>query len=174
MHVRAARHEDAEQACDVVKRSITELCEADHRGDALTLAQWLSNKTPDNMRRWIDQHCTFVATDGAAIVGVAVLKHTGEIILNYVSPDARFRGVSKALIARLEARARELGIETLTLQSSATAIRFYFAAGYRSLGPPTPGFGVTFCHPMAKGFRAVDGASGAAPDPLFPLAERLG
>ncbi len=151
MHIRAARHADAEQACEVVKRSLTELCHADHRGDAPTLALWLSNKTPDNMRRWIDQHCTFVAADGGVILGVAVLmRRIGEIILNHVSPDARFGGVSKALIARLEACARELGIEAVALQSSATAIRFYLSAGYHSLGPPTPGFGVTFCHPMAK------------------------
>jgi Acetyltransferase (GNAT) domain len=62
--------------------------------------------------------------------------------------------VSKALVARLEARARELGIETLTLQSSLTAVRFYLSAGYHSLGPPKPGFGVTFSHPMAKRLRA--------------------
>jgi GNAT superfamily N-acetyltransferase len=158
MHIRSARHEDAEQACEVVKRSIKELCHADHRGDAPTLRRWLSNKTPDNMRRWIDQHCTFVAIGGAAILGVAVLKRTGEIILNYVSPDARFHGVSKALIARLETCAREFGIEAVSLQSSATAIRFYLSAGYYSLGPPTPGFGVTFCHPMAKRLAAGSGS----------------
>jgi GNAT superfamily N-acetyltransferase len=155
MQIRSARHDDAEQACEVVRRSITELCHADHRGDAPTLALWLANKTPDNMRRWIDQHCGFVATDGAAIVGIAVLKRTGEIVLNYVSPDARFHGVSKALIARVEACACEHGIETVTLQSSATAIRFYLSTGYHSLGPPTPGFGVTLCHPMAKRLGAV-------------------
>jgi GNAT superfamily N-acetyltransferase len=150
MQIREACIEDAEQACHVVRRSITELCYADHRADAPTLTLWLANKTPDNMRRWIDQHQALVAAEAGAILGVGIIKSSGEIILNYVSPDARFRGISKALVARLEARARELGIKAVTLQSSATAIRFYLSAGYQSLGPPTPGFGMTFCHPMAK------------------------
>ena len=150
MQIREACIEDAEQACHVVRRSITELCHADHRGDAPTLALWLANKTPEKMRRWIDAHHGFVAAEGAAILGVGIITSLGEIILNYVSPDARFRGISKALVARLEARARVLGIGTVTLQSSATALRFYVSAGYKPLGPPTKGFGVTLCHPMAK------------------------
>jgi len=102
------------------------------------------------MRRWSDPHHAYVATEGAAIVGVGIIKSSGEIILNHVSPDVRFRGISKAIVARLEARARELGIDTITLQSSATALRFDVSAGYTSLGPPTKGYGVTFCHPMSK------------------------
>jgi stringent starvation protein B len=39
----------------------------------------------------------FVVTDGEAILGVAAVTASGEVILNYVSPDARFRGISKAL-----------------------------------------------------------------------------
>jgi GNAT superfamily N-acetyltransferase len=114
------------------------------------LLLWLANKTPKNMRRWIDEHHAFVATEGAVILGVGIMKSSGEIMLNYVSPDARFRGISKALVGRLEARARELGVETVTLESYATALRLYSSAGYKALGPPTKGFGVTLCHPMAK------------------------
>ena len=150
MQVRQATIEDAEEACRVIRRSITELCHADHHGDAPTLTVWLANKTADNMRRWIGQHHAFVATEGDPIVGVGVIKGLGEIILNYVAPEARFRGVSKALVSQLEARASALGVATITLQSSATALEFYLAAGYRADGPPTKGFGKTFCHPMVK------------------------
>jgi hypothetical protein len=38
MIVREARAEDAEAACLVLRRSITELCHADYRGDGPTLA----------------------------------------------------------------------------------------------------------------------------------------
>ena len=142
--------EDADEACGVIRRSITELCHADHQEDATTIALWLANKTAENMRRWIDQSHVFVATEGGAILGVGAIKVSGEISLNYVSPDARFRGISRALVARLEARALELAIEMITLQSSATARQFYLAAGYKEDGPPTKSFGKTFCHPMAK------------------------
>jgi GNAT superfamily N-acetyltransferase len=123
---------------------------ADHRGDALTLTLWLANKTADNIRRWIDAHHTLVAAEGALIVGVGMMRSTGEVVLNYVSPDARFRGVSKGIMAGLEASARDLGAASVTLQSSTTARRFYLSVGYREVGPPTKGFGLTLCHPMTK------------------------
>lgn len=40
MDVRDARPEDAEQACRVTRRSILELCEADHLRDPVLLAAW--------------------------------------------------------------------------------------------------------------------------------------
>jgi hypothetical protein len=153
MQFREARPDDAEAACAVVRRSITELCHTDHRGDAFTLSLWLANKTGETMRRWIDRHHTVVATDGVAVCGVGMITDAGEILLNYVSPDARFRGVSKGIIASLEARAVALEVRAVTLQSSTTACRFYIAAGYTSLGRPTKGFGITLCHPMAKPLR---------------------
>jgi predicted GNAT family acetyltransferase len=149
MQIREACVDDADEACRVVRRSITELCHADHKGDAPTLALWLANKTTENMRRWIDQNHVFVATEGGVIVGVGAMRSSGEIMLNYVSPDARFRGISTALLTRL-ARASELAVETITLQSSETARRFYLAVGYKENGPPTKGFGKTLAHPMMK------------------------
>jgi GNAT superfamily N-acetyltransferase len=105
MQIREASIEDAEEACRVVQRSITELCHADHQGDEPTLALWLANKTAESMRRWITQHHVFVATEGGAILGVGAIRSSGEVILNYVSPDVRFRGIGKALLQRLEERA---------------------------------------------------------------------
>ena len=97
MQIRKACEEDAEAACVVLRRSITELCRDDYRGDAATLAAWLANKTPENVRAWIGERNShvLVADDGCAILGVAAIQSTGRISLNYVSPDARFRGVRK-------------------------------------------------------------------------------
>ncbi len=150
MKIRKAHAEDADEACRIIRRSITELCHADHQGDAHTLTLWLANKTAENMCRWINQNHVFVATEGSTILGVGAIRNSGEIMLNYVSPDARFRGVSKALVARLEAQASELGVDVVTLQSSATARQFYFSAGYRQTGPPVKGFGKTLGFPLAK------------------------
>ena len=133
MEIRIARTEDAEQACTVLRRSIQDLCHADHNGDAAKLADWLSNKTPENVASWIrnPQGFVLVATEGATILGVAAMTKAGEITLNYVSPDARFRGISKALVGRLEAQARELGLDRCTLNSTETARKFYLALGYQ-------------------------------------------
>jgi GNAT superfamily N-acetyltransferase len=133
MQIREATADDAEEACEVLRRSITELCHADHRDDPVALADWLSNKTPANVRSWIvraDNHF-FVATRGSAIVAVGAVTSSGDITVNYVSPDARFTGVSKALMSRLEEKARELGHTTCTLTSTETARRFYLSVGYK-------------------------------------------
>ena len=142
MQVRAARTEDAREACLVVRRSITELCLADHQGDPAILQRWLANKTPANHM--------FVATEGDAILGVACVTTCGEVILNYVSPDVRFRGVSKALLQRLEAKAAELGNERCVLTSTGTARLFYLSAGYEEEGLPKSGFFTSSSVRMAK------------------------
>jgi GNAT superfamily N-acetyltransferase len=151
MQIREASIADAEEACRVLKRSIAELCHLDHRGDARILDLWLGNKTAENMRRWIKESDVFVAIDDDVIVGVGALDNSGAITLNYVSPNARFRGVSKALIVRLEARALKLGLSRVSLESTATARRFYLSAGYRQTGPPGPSFfAESLCYPMEK------------------------
>jgi hypothetical protein len=96
MQIREAQVEDAREACRLLQRSIAELCRDDHHDDPDVLERWLRNKTVDNVRDWIagPQAHVFVATEGAVMVGVAAVTSRGEITLNYVSPDARFRGVS--------------------------------------------------------------------------------
>jgi GNAT superfamily N-acetyltransferase len=119
---------------------------------AATLAAWLASKTPENVRAWIgnaDNHM-LVADEGGTILGIGGMQRSGRISLNYVSPGARFRGVSKALMRRLEARALELGLATSTLESTETARQFYRSIGYSEAGASTPGFGVGICYPMVK------------------------
>jgi len=130
MHIRQARAEDAAAACAVVRRSIAELCHPDHGRDEVLLARWLSNKTVENVTRWIMQSHFVVAEEAGTILGVAAMNGSGKITLNYVSPDARFRGVSKALVQQLEEAARSLGLSECVLETTQTALRFYQSLGY--------------------------------------------
>jgi N-acetylglutamate synthase-like GNAT family acetyltransferase len=130
MHIRQAKTDDAAAACAVLRRSITELCHADHGGDEILLGKWLSNKTVENVTRWILQTHFVVAEEGETILGVAAMNASGKITLNYVSPEARFRGVSKALVQQLEAQARALGLGECMLETTQTALRFYQSLGY--------------------------------------------
>jgi GNAT superfamily N-acetyltransferase len=111
------------------------------------------------VRRWIaapDGH-TFVAVDGDVILGVAALRSSGEITLNYVAPHARFRGVSKAMLRQLETTALEIGHTRCVLTSTATARRFYRAAGYREEPElPASGFSTPASRRMTKQLRAPD------------------
>jgi GNAT superfamily N-acetyltransferase len=150
MQVRPAQIADAERAIGVIRRSVQELCALDHNSDRATLSMWLSNKTADNMRRWIAAHTVLVAVEGERMTGVAAVRADGEVFLNYVAPEARFQGVSKCLMQAIEAWASSCGLKWLTLESSATALRFYLSTGWTITGPPQPGFGVTTRNPMRK------------------------
>jgi GNAT superfamily N-acetyltransferase len=152
MIIRDAVPSDAAAACEVLRRSIIELCVADHRNDPAVLAEWLANKTPEIVASWIARpnSSLLVAIDDGAILGVGAITEEGEITLNYVSPDARFRGVSRALVAALEARAAERGNARCTLISTETALRFYRAAGYVQDGPAQGKFGTSGSYPMSK------------------------
>ncbi len=149
---RRAVKSDAAAACEVVRRSVVELCVEDHRGDGKILAEWLENKTTVNFEDWIasDRHVALVAEREGAIVGFDLMNLAGVIALLYVSPDARFSGVSKALLSALEEEALNAGIRTMKLESSVTALRFYRSAGYSLEGDATHGFGLTCCYPMFR------------------------
>lgn len=151
MEIRDAIAEDAPAACRVLRRSIAELCVADHGNDPAILAQWLRNKTPDIVASWmtLPAHSLLVAVTEERILAVGSVTDAGHITLNYVAPDARFRGVSRALLAALEARAVERGSIRCTLDSTETAREFYLANGYVIDGPPNHKYG-TGGYPMSK------------------------
>jgi GNAT superfamily N-acetyltransferase len=152
MEIRDAIPEDAPAACEVMRRSISELCRADHLNDPVILGRWLANKTPEIVASWIVQpgNSVLVAVESSTILAVGSVTDAGEITLHYVSPDARFRGVSRALLGALETRAQERGNQRCTLLSTETAHRFYRSAGYVEEGPPQGKFGTTSSYPMSK------------------------
>ena len=136
---------------EVIRRSISELCEADHRNDPEILRRWLANKTPEIVG-WIMKpgNSVLVAVDDDSILAVGSVTDAGEINFNYISPDARFRGVNRAMVTALEARALERGADRCRLLSTETARRFYRSAGYGENGPPQGQFGTTSSYPMSK------------------------
>jgi GNAT superfamily N-acetyltransferase len=116
------------------------------------LAAWLETKTPETVERWIANPANrnFVAVAGDEVLAAGCVTVAGEVVLNYVSPDARFRGASRALLAAMEACVRELGLSEVRLSSTATALRFYRDAGYVENGAAGVKHGVP-CHPLRKG-----------------------
>ncbi len=142
---------DAAAICAVVRASIIELCFDDHHGDAQILERWLANKTPETVNRWLanPDNLVLVAVEDGAILGASCVTTTGGVLLNYVAPAARFRGVSRALLDELEATARRGGATRCVLESTTTAHRFYLARGYVDSGAPGQRFGLT-TYPMTK------------------------
>jgi GNAT superfamily N-acetyltransferase len=152
VQIRDARLEDADQACDVLRRSISQLCVADHGNDPAILNAWLANKKPEIVAAWISRigNSLLLAVESDAILAVGGVTDGGEITLNYVAPEARFRGISRAVLRALEARAVERGNRRCTLTSTATAHRFYRSAGYSDDGPAIGKFGTTGGYPMSR------------------------
>jgi GNAT superfamily N-acetyltransferase len=155
MEIRTALDEDAAGACQVIRRSVTELCISDHRNDPTILSKWLSNKTPEIFASWTrhPSNSVIVAIEGGVILGVGAVTDAGDINLNYVSPDARFRGVSREMLRALEARAGEQGNVRCTLTSTETARRFYRDRGYIEEAARLERFGI-FGYPMWRSLGA--------------------
>ena len=152
MSVREAAARDAPAAVEVVRRSIVELCVADHRNDAGTLSEWLENKTVDRFLAWFasERHCCVVAEDDAGICAVGMIENDGEIQLCYVLPGRQNNGHGRAILERLEAQAKRWGLTRLRVKSTGPARTFYERHGFRRTGEPERGFGITRPLPYAK------------------------
>jgi len=137
MQIRPACSEDAVAAADLLQRSIRELCVQDHADDGPTLEAWLANKTPETFREWLasDGQTILAAERDGKLVAVGCFRLPDELLLNYVAPEARFTGVSKAMLAALEAGLAASGCRQARLVSTRTAYAFYRSAGYREAGP---------------------------------------
>ena len=164
LSTRLATPADANNAVEVLRRSIRELCEADHQRDEPTLERWLRNKTPEHFNAWCENpdQRVFVAELGAAAAGVAALHRSGEIRLCYVHPNFTGAGVGRALLLALEAQALAFSLTELKLESSLTARHFYERCGFTSAGQPTPKFGRVSGYPYRKPLAPSSAAGSAA------------
>ena len=136
-NIRPARLDDAPAMSAVLIASITELCAADHKNDPEALASWLANKTPEGVALWFANpaNTMLVAERNGGLAAVGGFNAERHIILNYVSPQHRFAGVSKAMLAAME---RDLGPGEASLDATLTARPFCLSAGWEEAGPPRP------------------------------------
>ena len=148
IRVRAATRDDAAAMSDVLIASITVLCVEDHQNRAETVSRWLANKTPEGVLDWFDNpdNRIFVAEHDGALAAAGAFNTRRQIILNYVSPEHRFAGVSTALLRALET---ELGPGEAHLASTVTAHRFYRRRGWIDSGKIERDAGM-ITYPMRK------------------------
>lgn len=77
-----------------------------------------------------DRYVAVAELDGTLVGVGGVQLETGQLLGVFVHPDHMGEGVGSALYERLEARAREAGLETLTIRSALNAVEFYEACGF--------------------------------------------
>ena len=144
IEIRRAGPDDAQAACDLLRRAIAEGCEEDHRDRPGLLDTWLGNKTPATVATWFataSNHAV-VAERGGQLVGLALLTQAGKLALCYVLPEAMRTGVGRALLAAVEAQARAWCIGKLHLHSPASAAGFFARHGYANAGKEKACFGL--------------------------------
>jgi GNAT superfamily N-acetyltransferase len=135
----------------LLRRSIRQLCVEDHGNAAGPLDEWLANKRAAVVRGWIanPQNIILVARSTGRLAAIGAITRNGVVSLNYVDPDDRFKGISKAIMAALEGQANQLGLKQIRLESTATARTFYRSIGYRSMDRAETKHGLP-SFPMAK------------------------
>jgi GNAT superfamily N-acetyltransferase len=78
----------------------------------------------------------FADEGGEAVSALGIWQHAGDAIVIWVAtlPEARGRGIARALLGRALEAAREDGLETTTLQSTKLGAPVYERLGYRDFG----------------------------------------
>lgn len=150
--VRPATPEDAPAAVALVRRSISELCAADHQHDPATLERWLGNKSVAFFLRWLADPSTslVVAELEQALCGVGSLRKGGQLTMIYVLPGRQGVGVGSAILRELEAQAARWHEREISLTSSFGARAFYERHGYVSAGEAKCKFGVLTEYPYHR------------------------
>ena len=135
--VREATPSDSVEACEVLRRSITEICSLDYN-DQLFIDEWLDNKTESNVKKWIQSVNSYsvVCTNDDLIVGFGAITLEGEVSLIYLVPEALHKGNGKLMLEAMEERILSEGIEEIYTVSSITAKPFYERNGYTENGEP--------------------------------------
>lgn len=151
LEIRDATQFDAFAVSEVLIASITHLCGADHGHEPAKLLPWLENKTPADVRGWIENgaHLRLALRDGQAAAVGALSQEGGVIRLLYAAPQAKGTGTGKALLADLEERLAAQGHAEARLTATRTALGFYRACGWHEDGPPEACFGIPG-YPMRK------------------------
>lgn len=149
---------DVFQMSQVLIRSITHLCAADHGKDPHLLSLWTANKDPQTIRGWIQSGSeVWVAELAGQIAAVGGVRLGSEISLLYVDPSYVRRGIGRALLARLEQELADQGCEQASLDATHTARAFYLRYGWVQAGEPEDWRGMTqfpmrkSLHPAKKG-----------------------
>ena len=131
--IKKATNEYADEVCQVLIRSIKEVCIVDHKNDQAVLNKWLSNKTTENIKKWINDTSNYsivVINNQSDVIGFSMISVSGEILLNYLLPEYLFKGIGKMMLNNMEMFAGKLGVKKIIAMSTFTASGFYKKNGF--------------------------------------------
>lgn len=156
IQIRKATEADEDATWRARTASIRCLCTS-HYGEQLAEA-WASAPRPDDFVAIIQDRDFLVAEFKSGIVGFGFIhRQHAEMEALFVAPDFARRGIGTALLAALEAKARQAGLKRLSLSSSLNAVSFYEVAGYLAIEE------TTWHHPAGFNLRCVEMAKALTP-----------
>jgi len=125
----------AEEVAKLIKRNLLEIISKYYPAEYVTdlIAE---HSAISILRKALTQY-VFVATENGEVVGTGSLADYGTAEMPsyygtaiFVSPDFQSRGVGRQLMNKVEAQAREMGAEKLTVRAAVNARGFYEKLGY--------------------------------------------
>jgi ribosomal protein S18 acetylase RimI-like enzyme len=127
--LRKAIAEDCESVWRVFTRAVRGLARSHYTPEQVEA--WAALRGPEDFVGPIEQQIFFVAEEHSEVVGYGQLDATtGVVGAVYVVPEIAGRGAGRLLLAALEVKAREAGLEALRLRASLNAVGFYRHMGY--------------------------------------------
>lgn len=130
--IRPLGPEDAEAFLRVHHAAVHQSARDSYAPDILEA--WSGNDIKAQLSRYNEragEEIRIGAFDGTTMAGLGVIApETQELRACYVHPDYGRMGVGAKIVAALEQIARGMGLETLTLDSSINAEKFYQSMGY--------------------------------------------
>ena len=136
MRVRAARAGDLPGLIDLYRATVHAIGAGHYTPQELTA--WASDDLrPEDWAPRLARNTALVAEDDGTLLGFAELSPEGAVDMLYVHKDHQGRGVATALLAALEARARDRGLARLTTNASRIARPFFLRRGFALLASQT-------------------------------------
>jgi len=132
MQIRLFEKQDVEKVARLFHETVREINRCDY--SSAQVKAW----APDDIhfREWekiCSSRFTYVADDEGAIAGFGELEPTGHIDCFYCHKDYQRCGVGKQIYQAIEAKARGLGLNHLTVEASITAKPFFQRMGFSML-----------------------------------------
>ena len=132
--IRSLAESDIPALTEIFQRSIREVASRDYR--PAQIEAW--TRFAEESAAWEESMSlreVWVAEQAGKPIGFIQFEPPDHIDLTYVHPEHQRRGVATALLAKVEARARETGAPALHLEASITSRPFFAARGFEVVAP---------------------------------------